>query len=280
MDDPKKNFSSYFEGMKLGEAWSGDFDLLAKKGMPAEWIYDFKRICQMKMLTALDVHEFLDEEDCLVSTIYRGQEVYAKDGCFFYPFVDDEEIPDGIERVNAHIGWLNNASREESLQEHACLVASLYSERLMHTRRVSAYLAAIHDIGQKYTAATNAKGELCFRNHAAVSAFIAGHWLRNRREAVPGKDQFMACDKMLVALVYAHMLPKEDKYYEEKFWPEYADFIGMDNIKDTELHLEPIRVFSRQCDKSITSETDEETEHKYRKHIRRGEKIIYECSRS
>ena len=273
----KKNFASYFNGMTLQEAWEGDFDLLAKRGMPAKWIDALESICQKDMSTALEVYGFINEEDRLVATIYYQQELGGHDGSFFYPFVDDEEIPDGVEKVSDNIAYLTTESHQETIQQHACLVADSLRERDLFSRRVTAWLAAAHDIGKKYTAATNAEGELCFRNHAIVAAFIAGHWLRHRRETVSEDQQFFLSDKGMVATIYAHALPEEVDGYEEALASELSEFLGVDHWRTL---FEYIKIFSQICAKGITLKEDTETTRKNDAAIYRGSKFIYDASRS
>ena len=279
MAKQQKSFGYYFRNMPLEKVWEGDFKLLAEQGMPTEWVEAFEKVCRMDMSSAQEICEFFSQGDDLVDAIYGEYRVYGKDDVFFFPLVDDASVPKDTEKVCARVGELRSKGSWWDSKEHACLVASLHDEEIMLRPEESVYLAAVHDIGKKYTAATKAKDELCFPEHATVSAFIAGHWLRNRRkkEAIPEKKQFRISDKEMVAIIYAHMFPKEVEDYRNKFWSELLAFLGGKSLV-TSHTMDQIHVFSF-CNKDA-ADFDEEKTCSFYEHLEKGGHLIYEHSYS
>jgi len=134
-------------------------------------------ICENRPADLEEIYHFLDQPDALFNDIYQEREV--RDSVFFYtyPFIHGAAIPDNIEEVIAPIGTQTSKYHHENLRDHVALVAAnLVDAGLSSTLAVQ--LAVLHDVGKKYTAATNKVGDICYYNQEAVSALIAKYWLR------------------------------------------------------------------------------------------------------
>ena len=196
------NLTAYFKNMTLKEAYDAKFETLLKAGMPADLLKDLNDICNMS-LGVKGAYQFLHIEDKLFTDIYGGGEI-GSDGVkrFVYPFVADKKIPDDIREAYGPIGTQTSKWHYETLQQHVALVAANAVDAGIEPKLAVA-LAVLHDIGKKYTSATNKVGGVCFYNHAQVSAFIATHWLSNWTYP-------MDWDEMgdeIIVVIYAHMYP-------------------------------------------------------------------------
>lgn len=271
------NLSSYFKDMSLSDAVGAKYETLCNLGMPARLLQELHGICKMS-LGAVGVYQFLHIEDDLFTTIYGEGEI-GNDGVkrFVFPFVKGKQIPDGIKEVCGPIGTQTSKWHQENLQQHAALVAANAVDAGMHPTMAVA-LAVLHDIGKKYTAATNKFGGVCFYGHAKVSAFIAAHWLTNWMYPL---NQEMVRDITLV--IYAHMFPHdtwpttkhwktgEPVDYRGDFYKELLDYFGGNKVEADHI-MELIDTFEK-CDIGVEDEVfSAETKEK----IKRGEKLILE----
>lgn len=269
------NLTDYFNDMSLRDAYDADFDTLLKMGMPADLIERLHDICSMS-LGARGVYQFLNVEDELFTRIYGEGEI-GDDGVkrFVYPFVAGKVIPEDVKEVFGPIGTQTSKWHYETLQQHVALVAANAVEAGLPPKLAVA-LAVLHDIGKKYTSATNKVGGVCFYGHAKVSAFIAAHWLANWMYPM---DWEMMRD--IVVVVYAHMFPHttwKDKThwktgkpvnYRQDFYEELLAFCEGDKEATNRL-MEIIDTFEK-CDVGVETEViPPEIEQK----IKRGEDLI------
>lgn len=203
-----KTLTPFFRSLSLAEAWNGDFDLLSAAGMSSEQLKCFMEICKNTPTSTRDIYDFLIGKDPLFRSIYGKGNFIDQEEQFVFPFIVGKKIPEDIMEVVGPIGTQTSKYHQETLQQHVELVmANLVDAGVDES--LAAKLAVLHDVGKKYTSATNAVGGVCFYNHAEISAFIAGHWLRK------------SCDKGLakeiVAIIYGHMLPFTS-WNVEKHW--------------------------------------------------------------
>ena len=193
------NLTYFFKGMKLEQAWQGDFDFLANTGMPLEQLQQLQVVCENAPTDAADIYRFLADKDFLFRSIYKKEKNVSREEQFVFPFIKGKTIPDGIKEVVGPIGTQTSKYHHETLQQHAAVVAANLVDVGIE-KALAVKLALLHDIGKKYTSATNKIGEVCFYEHAPVSAFIAGYWLRqwpiSKRLA-----------KKIVAVIYSHTFP-------------------------------------------------------------------------
>ena len=192
------NLENVFKDLTLKQAWDGDYDL-DMHGMPPEQQALLLNICEMRPKLR-DVYDFLAEPDSLFCNIYREGTPVGETKCFFYPFNENDLIPEGVKEVCGPVGTQTSIWHLEDLRQHAQLVATNLIDAGLDAK-LSITLALLHDVGKKYTAATNKYGGVSFHNHAFVSAFIASHWLRDEPKRVA---------KAIVAVIYAHMLAKDE----------------------------------------------------------------------
>ena len=266
------NLTPVFKGMTMKEAWEGDFNLLAKRGMPEEQVMALKAVVEdLKNRSVSEVFEFLADTDPLFHAIYG----YGKDDIFVYPFVAGKEIPEGIKEVEGKVGDQSSKWHWESLLEHACYVCAKLKEQGYFSEAEAILLAVWHDIGKKYTSATNHVGGVCFYNHAAVSAFIAA-------KALVGSKLSVDTGKRLVAIIFGHMQPltlwNVDKDwqtgkpvdYKMKFFKEMLDFFDGDYAMAGKI-VGDIDIF-KECDLGIAKEDIDKPE--IREAIARGRELI------
>lgn len=190
-----KNLTPYFKDMSLEEAYAADFNALTE--MPPRQIAMLRDICAVSM-DVRSVFGFLSVQDKLFTDIYGKGELVNEERYFTYPFIVGKTIPDDVVEVKGPIGTQTSRWHHESLQQHVALVAAKLVDRGVDPEMAAA-LAVLHDVGKKYTTATNHRGEISFFNHAKVSAFIAAHWLKR---LYPQDEQKR---RTIIAVVYAHM---------------------------------------------------------------------------
>ena len=141
------------------------------------------------------IFEFLSEPDALFLFIYN----LGKDDIYYYPFVDDRMRPRDMHKAEGPVGAQYSRYHWELLWQHVCYVVAKLVEQGHFTVREAVLLAIWHDVGKKYTTATNSRGEICFYNHASVSAFLA-------TKALDPKLEYEE-RKRLIAIIYGHMQP-------------------------------------------------------------------------
>lgn len=260
--------TKYFKTMTLEQTWdlarNGDYSYFEEQGMPAEQIKALKEVCCLKTNagTALD---FLELEDSLTRNIYGDGTVENGESVYAFPFVEGKVIPDNIKEVRGPIGTQTSKWHQETLVQHALLVtANLYNTGKF-SRSEATTLGIMHDIGKKYTAATNKRGEVCFYGHAIVGAFIFA-------KMFDYLDPMIA--KPLFAIIYSHMFPKvewtetEDWYTKQpvdnraKSRRELLKFFD-GNEKVVDAMMEKIDLFAK-CDQGVTKfDSDIEARIKY-----------------
>ena len=269
------NLTVFLNDMSLSNAASAKFETLCDLGMPAKQLQSLHDVCSMSLDT-VGAYQFLHAEDDLFTAIYGEGEV-GSDGAksFVFPFVKGKQIPDGIREVCGPIGTQTSKWHQENLQQHAALVAAnAVDAGIKPTMAVA--LAVLHDIGKKYTAATNKFGCVCFYGHAKVSAFIVTHWLRNWKHSLSSE---MARDITLV--VYAHMFPHdtwnvtthwktgEPVDYRGDFYKELQEYLGGDKAEANRI-MALIDIFEK-CDVGVE---DAAFSEEIKQQIKRGEDLI------
>ena len=193
-----KTLTPYFRNLPLSEAWEGDFGLLSMAGMPPGQLKCLTDVCKDTPKSTKAVYDFLVDKDPLFRDIYSDGTFIDQEEQFVFPFIVGKKIPEDIKEVVGPIGTQTSKYHQETLQQHVELVvANLIDVGIDEALAVR--LAVLHDIGKKYTSATNAVGGVCYYNHAELSAFIAGHWLRQSYDEKSAKE--------IVAIIYDHMLP-------------------------------------------------------------------------
>lgn len=251
-----KTLTPYFSNLTLAEAWEGDFDILAERGMPQNQLEALKDICKKTPNGASDVYDFLTNKDPLFRDIYGNGIFIDQEEQFTFPFIKGKKIPSGFREVVGPIGTQTSKYHKETLTEHVELVAAHLVEHAFG-EELARWLATLHDVGKKYTSVTNRVGEVCFCNHAEISAFIAGHWLR----------QFLnyKSSKEIMAIIYAHMLPStswnvtedwrtgEPVNYAEDFYQELLRFCKNNKVFADHI-FSRIYLFSL-CDVGVTEFT-------------------------
>ena len=269
------NLTEFFNNMSLSDAASAKFETLCDLGMPAKLLQGLHEICSMS-LDAVGAYQFLHAEDNLFTTIYGEGEV-GSDGAkrFVFPFVKGKQIPAGISAVSGPIGTQTSKWHQENLQQHAALVAANAVDAGIDPTMAVA-LAVLHDIGKKYTAATNKFGGVCFYGHAKVSAFIVAHWLKNWTHPLSSE---MVRDITLV--VYAHMFPHdtwnvtthwktgEPVDYRGDFYRELQDYLGGDKAEAS--HIMALIDIFEKCDVGVEDAVFSE---EIKQQIKRGEDLI------
>ena len=199
------NISRYFSKMSLVDCANANYGALAKAGMPEEKIGKLRIVCKIPKLDYKKAYCFLVEEDPLTKDLYEPIETddVLK---FKFGFIN-AAIPDNIKEVIGPLGIQTSKYHAEDLLQHVSIVAADLVDSGMSVER-AIKLALYHDIGKKYTTATNKIGEICFYNHAQISSFILSQWLRDE-----DRDE----SRILIAAVYAHMYPMAD-WAVEKDW--------------------------------------------------------------
>lgn len=209
-----KTLTPYFRNLPLSEAWAGDFGLISTNGMPPGQLQHLKEICEN---TPDCIYDFLVEKDPLFRSIYSESAFINQKEQFVFPFITGRAISEDIKEVVGPIGTQTSKYHQENLEQHVALVVANLANAGID-EALATVLALLHDIGKKYTSATNQVGDVCFYNHAEVSAFIVGHWLRNE-----SYNERLA--KEIVAVVYGHMFPL-NSWNVSKHWKtgELVDF--------------------------------------------------------
>ncbi len=203
-----KALTPYFKKISLAEAWEGDFGILSMNGMPPGQLKHFMDICKNVPADARAVYDFLVEKDPLFRDIYGDGIFFNQEEQFVFPFITRKRIPEDVKEVTGPIGTQTSKYHQETLQQHVELVAANLVDSGVD-EELAIRLAVLHDVGKKYTSATNKVGGVCFYNHAEISAFIAGYWLRQSLDEKSAKE--------IVAVIYAHMLPFTS-WNVEKHW--------------------------------------------------------------
>lgn len=270
-----ENLTAFFNHMSLQDAVDAKYETLCNLGMPAKLLQDFHDVCSMSMDT-VDAYQFLHAEDNLFADIYDSGEI-GDDGVkrFVFPFVKGKQIPEGIKEVCGPVGTQTSKWHQENLQQHAALVAANAVDAGINPTMAVA-LAVLHDIGKKYTAATNKFGGVCFYGHAKVSAFIVAHWLKNWTHPLSSE---MVRDITLV--VYAHMFPHdtwnvtthwktgEPVDYRGDFYRELQEYLGGDKAEANRI-MALIDIFEK-CDVGVEDAVFSE---EIKQQIKRGEDLI------
>lgn len=121
----------------------------------------------------------------------------------------------GVEPLVGPVGLIYSRYHlEQSLFAHEAIVTyRTYKEYVDFVRKVEkgktvvplAYVltAFLHDIGKKWVAQTNVRGEISCYGHAQCSAYVANQWLK-KTNLVSSKTR-----KIIVAAIYGHDLVKK-----------------------------------------------------------------------
>ena len=265
-----KTLTKYFSKISLQKLWDASLDDF--ENIPETQRLMLLAICENRPANLEEIYHFLDQPDALFNDIYQEREV--RDSVFFYtyPFIHSAAIPDNIEEVIAPIGTQTSKYHHENLRDHVALVAAnLVDAGLSSTLAVQ--LAVLHDVGKKYTAATNKVGDICYYNHEAVSALIAKYWLRGTAS--------QTTVKYIVATIYAHMLPYTDwqratdfktglpRDFRHEFELQLKDFYD-GHHGDIQRTMELIDLLAK-CDEGIL-----EMRPEYAQKIARGRELIHE----
>ncbi|MBR2994589.1 HD domain-containing protein [Candidatus Saccharibacteria bacterium] len=195
-----KTLSRAFEALSLGEAYSGKYAYLGY--MPDKELELLKAICKNAPKSIAEAFKFLEKKDELFLYIYDSYAIMGGEEYFIYPFADERRLPEGLSMEIGPIGAQNSQFHAENLSEHVAMV-QVNLEEAGIPREIAAKIAVLHDVGKKYTSATNRVGDIASYGHADVSAFIASHWLK--QWDIEEQDA-----KVLVAVIYAHMKPFND----------------------------------------------------------------------
>jgi len=202
-----RTLSKYFRNLSLEDCWYASFDDLSKAGMPDDQLAQLKAVCSNPKLAPQDAYLFLAHRDPLVEGMYEHEPTDEHNDTYRFPFID-AAIPDDITEVVDRFGTQKSKYHSETLLQHVSIVAAgLIDEGVPKDRAIK--LALYHDLGKKYTCATNKIGEICFYNHAQISAFILSHWFEKEDD----EDEA----KIIVAAIYAHMYPLNE-WAVEKDW--------------------------------------------------------------
>ena len=197
-----------------------------------------------------DWFHFLGEPDVLTDAIYGKPDEH---GNILYPFA----IENHPGRVKEHVGPIGDQYGRwhlETLQEHVAMVAARLLESGLSATE-SATLAVLHDIGKKYTAGTNSRGEMCFYGHAVMSAIIV---------AIHGRclPYFLTTWDLRVGIgvVYGHTFPwSEWSSHPEKKQMYLEELIDLFDGDATEAYL-VIRMIERLDSADVGCKTFEELE--------------------
>lgn len=265
-----KTLTKYFGKTSLMRIWHANIDDFTE--IPEDQRLKLYAICENRPDNLEEVHNFFDLPDLLFRSIY--DEVGTENGekLYLYPFIQGAAIPDHIEEVVGPIGTQTSKYHQESLKDHIALVAkNLVDNGLSGTLAVQ--LAVMHDLGKKYTSATNKVGQICFYNHAAISALIAKYWLRGTASK--------STIKQIVAVIYAHLLPLTTWNrtvhwktglpcnFRQDFEHELESFYDGNQV-DVKRTMELIDTLTK-CDEGILEMTPE-----YAQKIARGRELIHE----
>ena len=195
-----RTLSKPFEALSLTGAYYGKYASLGN--MPGKEMELLKRICKNAPKSIAEAYEFLEKKDDLFLYIYDSYAIIGGEEYFVYPFVEARRIPDWLEMEIGPIGVQTSQFHAETLSEHVAMVQVNLEEAGL-SKALAGKIAVLHDIGKKYTVATSTLGDLVFYNHAKVSAFIVSHWAKQW-------DMEEQDIKILVACIYAHMMPFTD----------------------------------------------------------------------
>lgn len=248
------NLTSFFGRMTLKQAWENDDSPLIAAGMTKQEkeILD-DTVDEITSSSLAEIYGSIEEQDTLFNSIYGLMDKNCK---ITYPFVlSIKRLPEGIQPVHDEIGVQTSKYHKETLRQHLCIVAKNLIQGNEVGSKIAAILAVLHDIGKKYTAATNKIGEICFYNHATVSAYLAANWLKL---ALPEDEA-----KVTLAAIYGHM------EMNEKVIEEFKNFLPEKDIERAITLTEALQ----RADKGITEEITEEDLAK----IDSGESEIVYC---
>ncbi len=206
-----------------------------------------------------EMYKYLDTPDKLTDTLY-GNYIKWK---YTFPFAKE---PDdiSIKEYRGYLGDQYSKWHKESVKHHAAIVTVNLIEA-GELPRCAVLLGVIHDAGKKYTCATNKAGELCFYNHALVSAYIGLWWAWN----------FLAEEerKPFLAVIYGHDLPWQrwQKHPEEKerYQNELIEFLDQEAATRAIALIEKLS----ECDEGCEDENYIKDPLIYQKVIR-GLKVI------
>lgn len=265
-----KTLTKYFGKTSLMRIWHSGIEDFTE--IPEDQRLKLHAICEIRPDNLEEAYNFFGLPDLLFRSIY--DEVGTENGekLYLYPFIQGAAIPDHIEEVVGPIGTQTSKYHQESLKDHIALVAkNLFDAGLSGT--LATQLAVMHDLGKKYTSATNKVGQVCFYNHAAISALIAKYWLRGTNS--------QTTVKYIVATIYAHMLPYTDwqratdfrtglpRDFRHEFELQLKDFYD-GHPGDIQRTMELIDLLAK-CDEGILKMTPE-----YAQKIARGRELIHE----
>lgn len=265
-----KTLTKYFSKISLQKLWDASLDDF--ENIPETQRLMLLAICENRPANLEEIYHFLDQPDALFNDIYQEREVRDSVLFYTYPFIHGAAIPDDIEEVVAPIGTQTSKYHHENLRDHVALVAAnLVDAGLSGTLAVQ--LAVLHDVGKKYTAATNKVGDICYYNHEAVSALIAKYWLRGTAS--------QSTIKQIVTVIYAHLLPLTTWNrtvhwktglpcnFRQDFEHELESFYDGNQV-DVKRTMELIDTLTK-CDEGILEMTPE-----YAQKIARGRELIHE----
>ena len=265
-----KTLTKYFGKTSLMRIWHSGIEDFTE--IPEDQRLKLHAICEIRPDNLEEAYNFFGLPDLLFRSIY--DEVGTENGekLYLYPFIQGAAIPDHIEEVVGPIGTQTSKYHQESLKDHIALVAkNLFDAGLSGT--LATQLAVMHDLGKKYTSATNKVGQVCFYNHAAISALIAKYWLRGTAS--------QTTVKYIVATIYAHMLPYTDwqrttdfrtglpRDFRHEFELQLKDFYD-GHPGDIQRTMELIDLLAK-CDEGIQEITPE-----YEQKIASGREIIHQ----
>ncbi len=232
-----KTLSRAFEALSLGEAYSGKYAYLGY--MPDKELELLKAICKNAPKSIAETFKFLEKKDELFLYIYDSYAIMGGEEYFIYPFTDERKLPEGLSMEIGPIGAQNSQFHAENLSEHVAMV-QVNLEEAGIPREIAAKIAVLHDVGKKYTSATNRVGDIASYGHADVSAFIASHWLK--QWDIEEQDA-----KVLVAVIYAHMKPFNDWRRanhsrgainkKQGFYLQLIDFMGDEYLANKTMDL-------------------------------------------
>lgn len=216
--------ANFFAKISLQEVIKANYKTLFQVGMTEVMAKCFIDVCEMEITSPNEAYDFLKKNDRLVQYIYEpvGEAIR-------FPLANEKFK---VEPIVGPIGTQTSVYHKEDLADHTCLVAANLmkmnagfipkSEALkgISNRFLFTTLAVLHDLGKKYTSAVNKKGEMCFYNHAQVSAFIASSWMQNWGLADDAIE-------IIVASIFYHMAPYQDgAEWSEKATDELHETFG------------------------------------------------------
>lgn len=150
--------------------------------------------------TWTDALDWMIQPDQVTKMLYPN---YTQD-VLIYPTTDNRLTTSRPPLFLGPLGSQFSKHHLETTREHAISVASRLIDEEEGMTDASLALGILHDIGKKYTAASNSAGETCFYRHEALSAYIAGLWLRKNPALVPCEWDLWT----VVAAIFYHMIYK------------------------------------------------------------------------